>query len=233
MINMETFFKNHFNTNKISDENLRKFAEIHLQRLSANNGGGDFSQMITDVTNAYSGYFGSITDEDTKFAVQQGLTIAVENAVANFKKAVSQKEGLVRATFGKDSPQYQEFFPLGVTEYSQATLQNIEMLMNRFVNAAVAHQAQLGAALVTEFQGYLTAYTTARTSQLVKIGEVADSKTSTSVQRDAVEVELMKNVHLIGAMFVGDVNRCMDFFDQSFVRDSGGGDDEDPVPPTP
>jgi hypothetical protein len=233
MMNMETFFKNHFDTKEISDENLRKFAEIHLQRLSANNGGGDFTQMINDTTNAYTGYFGSITDEDTKFAVQQGLTIAVKNAMENFKKAVSQKEGLVRATFGKDSPQYQEFFPLGVTEYSQATLQNVEMLMNRFVTAATTHQVQLGAALVTEFQGYLTAYTTARTSQLVKIGEVVDSKTTTSVQRDTVENELMKNVHLIGAMFVGDVNRCMDFFDQSFVRDSNRNEDEEPVPPTP
>ena len=27
MINMETLFKNHFNTNKISDDNIQKFAE--------------------------------------------------------------------------------------------------------------------------------------------------------------------------------------------------------------
>lgn len=228
MINLETFFKNHFDTKEISDENLRKFAEVHLQRLSANNGGGDFTQMINDTTNAYTSYFGAITDEDTKFAVQQGLTITVNNAVQNFKKAVSQKEGLVRATFGKDSPQYQEFFPLGLTEYSNATLQNVEMLMKRFETASAAHQAQLGPALSAEFNGYLTAYTNARAAQLLKIGEVADSKTSTSLKRDEVEKELMKNVHLIGAMFVGDVNRCMDFFDQSFLRDK-----EKPEPQTP
>jgi len=232
MINMETFFKNHFNTSKISDENLRKFAEIHLQRMAAKNGGGAFTTMITDTTTAYTNYFGSITDEDTKFAVQQGLTIAMNTAVENFKKAVSQKEGLVRATFGKDAPQYQEFFPNGITEYSKATLQNIEMLMNRFVASANKYTVELGAALETEFQGYLTAYTTARTSQLLKIGEVVDSKTDTSFKRDDVENELMKNVHLVGSMFVGDVNTCMDFFDQSFVRDSNNDEDEEPVPPT-
>jgi len=32
MMNMETFFKNHFNTKEISDDNIRKFTEIHLQR---------------------------------------------------------------------------------------------------------------------------------------------------------------------------------------------------------
>ena len=39
MINMETLFKNHFNTNKISDDDIQKFAEINLQRMSANNDG--------------------------------------------------------------------------------------------------------------------------------------------------------------------------------------------------
>jgi len=44
---------------------------------------------------------------------------------------------------------------------------------------------------------------------------------------------LMKNVRLIGAMFVGDVNRRMDFFDQGCVRYKNNNEDEDLVPPTP
>jgi len=85
------------------------------------------------------------------------------------------------------------------------------MLMNRFIIAASKYTVELGDALETEFQGYLTAFTTARTSQLLKIGEVVDSKSDTSFKRDDVENELMKNVHLVGAMFVGDINMCMDF----------------------
>ena len=61
--------------------------------------------------------------------------------------------------------------------------------------------------------------------------QVVDSKTDTSFKRDVVEVELMKNVHLIGAMYVGDINTCMDFFDQSFVRDSKKSEDQEPVTP--
>lgn len=229
MMNLKTFFKNHFDTKEISDDNMRKFAEIHLQRLSANNGGGEFTTMISDLTTAYNSYFGSMVDEDTKFAVQQGLTKTMNNAVEAFKKAISQKEGLVRATFGKDSAEYQEFFPTGATEYHNATLRNIEMLMERFVTAANKYSVQLGPALETEFQGYLTTFTNAREAQLVKKGEVAESNTDTSVKRDGLENELMKNVHLIGAMYIGDVNRCMDFFDQSFIRDSSSDEDEEPV----
>ena len=232
MINLTTFFKNHFDTKEISDDNMKKFTEVHLQRLVANNTGGEFTTMVTDTTTAYTDYYGSMTDEDTKFAIQQGLTITMNNAVEAFKKAVSQKEGLVRGNFGKDSHEYQEFFPLGVTEYTKATLANIEMLMDRFIAAANNYVGTLGIPFLTEFQDYKNIYQSARDSQLQKIGEVAESKTDTSVKRDSLENELMKNVHLIASMFIGDVNRCMDFFDQSFIRDSSSNNGSE-EPPTP
>jgi hypothetical protein len=233
MINLETLFKNHFNTTKISDDKMQKFADIHLQRLAANNGGGEFTTLITDTTTAYTGYYGTITDEDTKFAVQQGLTITMNNAVEAFKKAVSQKEGIVKGNFGKDSAEYQEFFPNGASEYSQAILANIEMLMDRFIHAANDHVGVLGIPFLTEFQNYKTDYTAARDAQLQKIAEVADSKTESHQNRDVLELQLHTNLHTIAAMFPGDVDRCMDFFDQSFIRDSNNGDDEEPTPPTP
>ena len=45
----------------------------------------------------------------------------------------------------------------------------------------------------------------------------------------------MKNVHLIASMFIGEVDRCMDFFDQSCIRDSKTADEEEepPTPPAP
>ncbi len=230
MMDLKKIFKNHFNTKNISDDNLRKFAEIHLQRLSANNGTSQFTSMITATTTAYQDYFGAMTNEDTKFAVQQGLTIAMNNIVETFKKQVSQKEGIVRGTFGKESPAYQEFFPLGVNEYTKATLANIEMLMNRIITAASNYGGTISADFIQEFITLRDTYKAAREAQLVKIGEVADQRTTTKVKRDVIENQLMKNVHLIAAMFIGDVDRCMDFFDQSFLRDEKE-EEEEPTPP--
>ncbi len=233
MMDLKRLFKNHFNTNKISDDKLRKFAEVHLQRLSANNGTAQFTAMITATTAAYNAYFGSITNEDTKFAIQQGLTVTLNNIVENFKSFVSQKEGIIRGNFGKESAEYQEFFPLGVTEYRQANLQNIETLISRFVGAAERHNATLGAALQSDAENYLTDFQNARTAQLNKIGEVQAQKSETSTTRDVIENELMKNVHLIASMFIGNVDRCMDFFDQSIIRpDETKDEEETPEEPT-
>jgi hypothetical protein len=43
----------------------------------------------------------------------------------------------------------------------------------------------------------------------------------------------MKNLQLIAFMFIGDVDKCISFFDQSFVRDAETVDEEETptVPP--
>lgn len=232
-MDLKKLFKNHFDTDKISDDNLRKFAEIHLERLSANNGTAQFTTMITATTTAYTNYFGAMTNEDTKFAIQQGLTVTMTNIVENFKNFASKKEGLVFGNYGKESPEYQEFYPNGVSEYRQANLANIETLMSRFFAAAERHQAELGASLQSDAENFLTDFKNARTAQLTKIGEVQAQKSTTSTTRDGIENELMRNVHLIASMFIGEVDRCMDFFDQSFIRGSETADEEEepPVPP--
>jgi hypothetical protein len=43
----------------------------------------------------------------------------------------------------------------------------------------------------------------------------------------------MKNLHLVASMFVGEVDKCLSFFDQSFIRDADPVDDEEvPMEPT-
>ena len=103
------------------------------------------------------------------------------------------------------------------------------------VNAANAHVAELGIPFVTDAQNYRTVFTSARQAQLSKIGEVKDLKADAVTTRDSLENELMKNVHLIAAMYIGDVDRCMVFFDQSFIHNgsNGGDEEEEPTPPTP
>jgi hypothetical protein len=234
MINLKTFFKNHFDTKEISDDKMKKFTEVHLQMLISNNAGGEFDTLIADTTNAYQTYYGSISDEGARFALQQALTKAMNNTVEAFKKAASQKEGIIRGTFGKDAPAYQEFFPFGVGEYTHANLADIERLMDQFLTAANAHVAEVGIPFVTEFQNYKSAYISAREAQLLKKAEVTDLKTASTAKRDVVEIQLMKNLYTVAAMYVGNEDKCMDFFDQSFIRNgSNGGDDEEPTPPTP
>lgn len=218
MLDLETLFKNHFSGQLITDDKLKMFAEIQLERLKANNGGGEFAQLIADTTTAYQLYNTAMADESAKFAQQQGHTVRVYKLLSDFKNFVSTKEGIIRGQFGKKGDAYQAFFPYGVNEYWKSSLKNIELLMDRLIASADHYSAEIGTDLKNDLQTMLNDFKNARKAQLLKKGEVSDSKTTVRKRREELEIQLLKNLHFIGFTYPGNVNRCNDFFDQSFLR---------------
>ena len=218
MLDFEIFFRNHFADRNISDNKFSKFADIHLARLKSNNDGGVFTQIIADTTTAYSQYTAAISDEDIKYAQQQGLSVTVKKLLREFKLFTSRSEKLILGTLGKKSKTYQEFFPYGVSEYWQCSLKNVEQLMDRFVTAAGSHAAELGTDMLNKAQTLLTDFKNARVEQLRKKGAVADCKTVTKDKRRALEMQVMKNLYFIGLTYTFNINKCSEFFDQSFLR---------------
>lgn len=232
MINLKRFFENLFDTDRISDDNIRKFSNDHIQRLVAANGDGSLTGMINDTEGAYIAYFGAITDEDTAFALQQAKTISVDNIIEEFKDAVSQHEGLVRSTFGKGTPEYEEFFPLGVTEYRQAIKENMPTLTKRMADAGAKYQAQLGDDFAELFALLDSNYNAAREAQLEQKGEVSGDKTETADSRDVIEIQLMSNLLELAKQNIGEPDKLSVFFDQSIIRpDEPAEEEEEPEPP--
>lgn len=218
MINLLTFFKVHFDTVEISDNNLYKFAEDHIERLNANNDKQEYSSMINEIAPIFDAYFVSMGVEDTQFSQQQGKTVTVDSVIAEFKETVSLSEGLIRYTYKPKSPEYQEFFPGGVTEYSTAIKANVYLLMNRMVKLSEKYSAKLGAEFVNNFVDIEARYKIARVNQLQDIGRVTANKSTTEESRLLLEVQLMRNLLDIARKFVGNPSRGMDFFDQSIIR---------------
>jgi hypothetical protein len=151
MKNLRMFFTVVFDTPEIGDDNLRKFADVHLKRLAANNPANVFTPLITATTSAYDDYFGSINGEDTKTALQKALAESMNDALDEFTRTVRRREGTIRGEFEKRSAVYTESFPQGLDEYNQATLANVETLMTRFATAAGRHVNALGQAFADRF----------------------------------------------------------------------------------
>lgn len=233
MRNIHTYFKVIFDSSKISDDNLRKFAEIHLQRLSADNPGGIFTTLISGTTAAYQAYFGAIVDEATRAAIQKGMTLKMNDTLAAFIEAVRRQEGRIHAEYGKESAEYAEFYPQGLNEYNQASLADVETLMLRYAQAAERHAALLGQSFVDTFTDFHADFAAARTAQLLAIGEVKAEKSATRSNRDALEDQLMDNLLTLAMKFKRNADAGMAYFDQSFLRDTDKDDEEDEVAPLP
>jgi hypothetical protein len=230
MKNLRNWFANPFADPKISYEKLKLFAADVIARLTNNNGSGLFTAVLAQLVAAYQSYFGDITDVDLAAAIQKSFTASKDNLFRTFKEAVSRQEGLVRSKFGKDSGTYLEFFPLGLSEYSKATLANVETLMTRMADRGQAYVADLGNDFANEFQNILTNYQAARTAQLGRKSLTSDERTERHSTRADLETQLFSAMFTVGLNFPGNVDRCMDFFDQTIIRTpssgGGGGDTE-------
>lgn len=221
MINLSVFFKNHFDTKEVSDDNMRKFADIELQRMITNNPGGIYDVIITNTGVVYTVYFGAIGDEAVRTAVKEGTTVELNLEIDRFKHDVSRKEGLIRSLYGVGSGTYQEFFPQGLTAYANADLGNIHTFTKIMKDASIAHAADVGAAFVTLFTDYDTNILAKREAQNVLIGEVAGKRDTTETSRNALEVQLMVNVLTIAINNIGNFSAVDTYFDQSFIQRGG------------
>lgn len=218
MLDLRNFFKNHFDTREVSDDNLHKFAEDHLGRLTAHNTGGKYAALIATTTTLHNKFFTCIKQEDQAFTSQQSKTKQTDTIMSEFLAQISRKEGAVRSEFGKDSPEYQEFFPAGLTEYHAMTKSNAELLMERIVSKAKLYEDTLGTKFLQIFTDLLESYQTAREIQLTTMGDVDRHKSDAAQAREELTTQLAKNLLLIAAEYIGQPERLSDFFSQEIVR---------------
>lgn len=218
MVNLLTFFKEHFDTERISDDNMKKFSEDHLNRLIANNTNGQYDVLIANLQPLYNTFKNSIATESFEYAKQQASTVTTDKIMADFKKMVSQKEGIIRGNWGVESAEYQLFFPQGLTEYHTSNKANIEELMDRLVMACQAYSQDLGTIFVNTFVTLRDDYVAARANQLQQIGKVTSNKSGTEGARKALAKQLNVNVLTLALEFLGQPERGIDFFDQSIIR---------------
>lgn len=219
MINLENVFKNIFHDARVGDDKLKKFAEDHLGRLSTTSD-PQLSTILTDTTAAFEDYFGEITNEALHATIKKSYTKTTDDSIVAFLELLKRQEGLIRSIYGDKSATYMEFFPLGMSEYHQATKANIETLMNRFVRTAEKYIEKLGADFVDSFADLRDQYSNARKAQVMKKGDVNNAKVGTSENRTKLEMQLTTNVHTIALTYPGNVEKAIRFFDQSIVRPS-------------
>lgn len=237
MLNFDNFFRNHFDNVEISDDELNQYSMEHVQLLAPLS---QYGGLVTATMTAYDGYFGAISNEAIKANIQKSLTAAMNGTFEEFKSLVSQHEGAVRSTWGEGTPNYLRFYPLGITEYRNANLENIDEKMTRYEQALTDLGSNLPQAVVDAFvlpagpgvtEGVILRFRSARAAQLAAKGETAAGKSAAHTSRDVLEIQLMRNLFTVAldAVDQDDTQKAnlRALFPQHLVKDtppaSGGG----------
>ena len=218
MIQLIKYFSILFLSTKISRERLKDFAEDHIARLNANNPGGIFTVILTDVTTAFTNYFGDITSESLNLALQEGKTVAMNESRDALCKLISKNENLIAYQYSANMMVYQEFYPLGITEYTEADLPTLETKGKRYLDVLALHAADFTAAFVADYTVVYKTYVENRNFQKAAMCGVAAEKRDLATTKPALCKQLTYNLLTIAREFLGDESAGDVYFNQAILN---------------
>lgn len=217
MIRIENFFKTLFMMVSLSEANFVKFVEDHLERLRINNPGSRYAALIAALTAIFNEFKTAIDQRNLNQALQESQTLTVDQIIAAFKAKMSRIHTDITDRWDIGTPIYEKFFPHGLEEYSKATKGNIGSLMNRFISVCDIHRADLPEGFVIPFTELKAQWEADRPAQLSLIGNTDGNRLTVAEKREAVAVQVTKNVHTIALDFIGNTNAASVYFDQSII----------------
>jgi hypothetical protein len=223
MLAPEKLFENFLADRKITSPRLANFGTDCLTRLTTANTTGEYTPLIATLTPLVATFNQELGDLDTTKAQQKGRTQTLQQQMAAFKKTMSAKRGVIADALGADSEAYLEFYPQGMSEYSNATIAQMPVLVKRINTAATAHAAALSPALVATLQGFENTWFATRTEQVRVKHMVSDNRSERSAARTSLETALLVTLFTIAAKFPGNAQECLTFFDFGLLEGKGRG----------
>lgn len=219
MIELNRYYENGFFPLETTEGNFTEGTDRHIALLEAHNPGGIYDAIILEIKARRDLMKNAISARDSEGTEQEGSTILMNTTITAFIKFARIREGLIKSTFeGDDTPQYEEFFPHGLTEYDQATVGTIETLMDRMVTKATKYETELGTTFKTDCIAKRTAFTKARADQLTNIGQAITLEQQAQHAIEKVAEQLSINLHTTALNNVGHPDRADWFFEQRFFQ---------------
>lgn len=212
--------RNPFLNLQTSEANFNKLASTHLERLKANNTGNRFDTLILQTEPLYQAYISTLNTSSGTSSSKESKTVSTNEAIINLKAYISRKEGVIADKFPKKTPVYQEFFPMGLSEYRLSSKKNVQLLAERFIKAAQLHGSVLGKEIAKEAQILLDTYATSRTQQLQAIGSVKGMSGESRARKKALALQLYKNLLCLLLENAERTEDAKTYFDISFLERS-------------
>lgn len=150
MIALTRFAGSPFDDPNISLANLEAFATDHLERLSANNPGGVFTERITETTTALSAFDDAHTSDVIALGRRKAQKLAKNHFRHTLAFEVGKIMGAVIARYGDGTPEVVECVPHGRRIFTICRDDEVDSHLHTLVKGVTAHEADLDEALTAK-----------------------------------------------------------------------------------
>lgn len=194
MIDLHKFFINPFDDNGISMSELLSFSSDHLQRMIANNPGALYATRIAATTTAMNTVNTQFADDQTMLGQRKAKKQTKKAFRKSLLPAIAKIAGVVTGFYGESSPATSEIFPHGRTIFGKASDDQLGNYLQVTITGLTAHQADLGATVVTNATALLTNWNSVYGLSESSAGNKTASQLAKNNARLALQLELFRNL---------------------------------------
>lgn len=218
MFNLNRLFEDFFADPEFSVSEKLSFASDMQDRVAANNSGGAFDIVLAELNTSFLAAGGTTGTEEVALAVRKAAVHGKQTLLHTIKATISRRAGKVINDFEKGSAQYLEFFPQGLTPYSEMNEADVPAKLDVLIAAGHNHDP----ALETEF--------TALKASWLSVKQAAGDKVAAVSAADVKQDAAIKNLHLsmlrviftAALTFAGQPEMGPALFDQSRLENKQG-----------
>ena len=188
--------------------------------------------LKTDTERCYEEWHSLLIASATDKSVREGKTISLKDALADVQNYISRKEGVVADKFPVGSPVYEEFYPLGLSEYQRVNSGNASKTFQRFLNVLNLHKEAFDAEMISEANEKVGLYDSVKSEQTSSKSKVSDNSSLVQEKRRKLSVQLYKNLLTLLLINLEEPEKVAKFFDESMLTKNSRTEEQPSVPET-
>ena len=238
MIRFDRFFKNPFDDDGISLDELSTFTIDNLSRMIANNPGAILNARITATTVAFTALEVCTDSDQGKLGLRKARVMLKDQFRQSLPKYLEFIEGAIRGHYKlqSDGPVL-ECFPGGRTVFTTCVDEHLNNHLSTLVTALTAHSTPNGPmpnGALSDAGGllstWLALYGASETSSANKTATEAGKRTA----RTNLQLELFLNLLFLAQTFPKQPDQAALYMRQSLLEDQPAAEEEPPpAPPAP
>lgn len=235
MRTLSTFLENPFDDDGISMAELVAFSTDCLQRLIANNPGGELTPHITAITSSLSVVVDCVTQDQGKLGIRKASKMAKDNFRAEIiPSEVKRIEAGFIAAFGADSTVLLEALPQGRNIFNTCRDDQVETHLLTLHAAATTHAASLAPATVTLATNLKNNWATIYAASEGSTGGKTTTQEGKKLARENLQQMLFLCLLKLAQMFARQPEKLSLYMQQHLLENPESAEEpEPPAPPTP
>lgn len=217
MKNLSALLKNPFADAHIGLDKLLAFTTDHVERLKANNAGGQWSTRIAATEAALAGVNGTFVADQSKLGQRKGSKQTKRSFRRALRGRVAPLHVAVMAKFGEDAPELSAIFPGGRQGLARCADDVLESKLSALVTAVTAHAAELDAAVLPAAQTLLAEWQAVYQASEASTGAKASAEVARRAARSVLARELFLNLLALAQAFPDEPEKLALYLQQSLL----------------